>query len=188
MAQIFVSHSRDDIRLRQWFDEIFAGSPVKAIRFEFEFEAQAENPIPSIVQMIQGSAALFVLLGTNLLYRPTMHTTNWVSAEVGLAKGFNIPIWVFENITSPISFPVPFVDHYVRIRLDMPEYHTVVREWVNAYQPIIRQRDPIRGEAMPCGNPGCKSVLQVHQPWEDMDRCPVCTMLQTWSKTTDQMP
>ena len=48
MAQIFVSHSRDDIRLRQWFDEIFAGSPVKAIRFEFEFEAQAENPIPSI--------------------------------------------------------------------------------------------------------------------------------------------
>jgi len=188
MAQIFVSHGRDDIRLRPWFDEIFAGSLVKAIRFEFEFEAQAKNPIPSIVQMIQGSVALFVLLGTNLLYQPTMHTTNWIAAEVGLAKGINIPIWVFEDITCPVLFPVPFVDHYVKIHLDVPEYHAVVKEWVNAYKPIIRPRDPILGEALLCDNPGCKSIFQVHQPWEDIDRCPVCTISQRWSKTTGQTP
>jgi len=180
MAQIFISHSRHDLKLRQWFDEVFAGVAVRAVRFEFEFDAQAKNPIPSIVQMVQQSTALFVLLGANI-FSATRHTSNWIAAETGVAKAFNIPIWVFEDIRNPTDFPVPFVDHYVRLRLDIPEYHNAVRGWVSCYQPIIRSRDPIPDSGLLlCSNPGCRSAFQIHQPKDEIDRCPVCVTKQAW--------
>ena len=180
MAQIFISHSRRDVALRQWFDEVFAGVAVRAVRFEFEFEAQAEDPIPSIVQLVQQSVALFVLLGSNVFSR-TRHTSNWISAETGLAKAFNVPIWVFEDIVNPVEFPVPFVDHYVRLRLDTPEHYDVVRSWVGSYQPIIRSRDPVSSsDLLLCNNAGCKSLFQIHQPKHEIDRCPVCMTAQRW--------
>lgn len=180
MAQIFISHSRYDTVLRQWFDEVFAGiENMGAERFEFVFDERAEDPITSIVLSVQQSAALFVLLGENI-FSATRHTSNWVSAETGLAKAFNIPIWVFEDINNPIVFPVPFVDHYVRLNLDIIEHHAAVKDWITAYVPIIRRRDPIKGTYLPCNQPSCLSVFQIHQPVQEIDRCPVCTTPNRW--------
>ena len=160
MPTIFVSHSRRDQDLAPWFDRVFARDRVDAVQFEFECEAQEENPIGNLRQRLESSVALFVLLSPEIMSSGTPHTGNWVSAEVGLARGLNKPIWVFERLSNPVNFPLPFVDHYVRLPIDMPlgdmRAFEFVRAVIKDYGALYPPGEPWEGTGrLGCSNTGC---------------------------------
>ena len=88
-------------------NEVCANSGVRASEFEFNYSALGRTANEEIISIMRECSALFILLGNNILH--SIHTSNWVSSEVGLAKGMNIPIWVIEDWFNPIAFPVPFL-------------------------------------------------------------------------------
>ena len=131
MSTIFISHSQRDKVLPDFFDVVFAREPTTAIRFPFEFSAQVDNPTITLVTLLTSSVALFVMLSPEIQTTGTLHTGNWISTEVGIAKGRGIPIWVFELVSEPVDFPVPYVDHYIRLALH-GEYSDSNHQWLRA--------------------------------------------------------
>jgi len=189
LSRIFVSHSRRDTDLALWFDIVFGRERVDAVRFQFEFEAQKEDPLDKLTLYVQSSVVLFVLLTREVIGRSTLHTSNWISAEVGLARAFGRPIWVFERLDTPINFPVPFVDHYVRLpgRLPLeapesePEVFEFVRGIVKDYLKGPGPKEPWEGAGLlRCPNRECQTVFQIHQNNHEIDRCPACCTPGQW--------
>ena len=184
MASVFVSHTKDDKDLLVWFDQAFAREQVNAIRFELEFEAQKQDPIHELHSRLKNSNALFVLLSPRLLSRSTLHTSNWVSAETGMARALGKPIWVFERWDSPIGFPVPFVNHFVRLPpgepSEQPLYFQLVRDIIKSYS-ISAPREPwSRAGLLRCSNLSCQTSFQIHQNNFDIGRCPACCSESHW--------
>ncbi len=75
MPYIFVSHSKKDKAIRDWFGNIFAASKMQSIRKEFENFGDV-IPWKSIANDIlrPDTHAVFVLLGPNVMASP--HTIN----------------------------------------------------------------------------------------------------------------
>lgn len=111
MAQIFVSHSKNDKDIIHFFLEAFAGTKVKPHLEELEKELPTGVTAEKIDQDIQTSNALFVLLSENV--ENLKHTRDWVNWECGTAK--NKDIWVFEPFEAmgKIRVIVPRFNHYV---------------------------------------------------------------------------
>jgi hypothetical protein len=186
MASIFLSHSARDSHLAPCFDTLFARENIEAVRFEFEFDAQREDPIANLRTKLQDSLALFVLLTPWITATGTFHTGNWVCAEVGMARGLNIPIWVFDSLRQPTNFPVPFVDHYVLIDLSgdlaadsyaIQSLRPFVREYSGRYRPAEPWMD---AGYLGCFNEHCQTVFQIHQSNHEIDRCPACCTPGPW--------
>lgn len=114
MARIFLSHSKEDKEIRDFFLKIggLAGVETKAVEFEY-FPPPAWEYIRNQLYM---SDALFLLLGPNVLDRG-IYTQNWISFEVGLAcdmaRTVGKEVWISEQIQHSIRFPVPYLNHYV---------------------------------------------------------------------------
>jgi hypothetical protein len=116
MVFVFVSHSKHDRQLVNFFSNIFADIGLRGMFYEWQIVPNdyAGRTITSIIRNRE-CAALFVLLGRNLQRPPTstpQFTHNWVSFEVGIAAGIGKPIWVFEEYNTEIKFPVPYVTDY----------------------------------------------------------------------------
>lgn len=111
MAQIFVSHSRRDGELVNFFSRAFTGTNVKGVYMEFEDMTGPGADSTVIKGHIEDSNALFVILSANVDKIP--HTRDWVTWEAGC--GFNKDIWIFEpeSQRGEISMIIPAVDHYV---------------------------------------------------------------------------
>ena len=111
MAQIFVSHSKDDKDLRDFFSNAFAGTKVKVIFEEFEKIFRDKVTSEQIAKDIENSKAVFVILSHNVQNIP--HTRDWVVWETGVAKSRDI--WVFEPYPQfgGISVVTPYLRHYV---------------------------------------------------------------------------
>lgn len=109
MVEIFISHSQKDKDVLRIFNELFAGTTIRAVRAEFE--KYALPPWNAIKNWVANSSAVFLLLGPNL--EGSLHTSNWVSWEVGLASALNKDVWVYEQVDTPINFPVPYLNHYM---------------------------------------------------------------------------
>ena len=185
MSRVFVSHSRRDRDLAPWFDRVFAREKVEAVQFEFEFRSQRENPTENLRQLLQSSVALFVLLSPEITATSTLHTGNWISAEVGMAKGLNKPVWVFERQSMPVSFPVPYVDHFVQLPFGNSEeaIFDFVRGVVIAYGASPLPNEPWEQSGLiQCSNPSCQTTFQIHQNNNDISRCPVCCTSSHWDK------
>ena len=174
MPQIFVSHSRRDEEIRDFFDRAFAGSTVKAVRLEFE-----EFPKPAapyIAQQIRVSDAIFVLLGPNIVGSP--YTQNWVAFEIGLAASYEYGkhIWVFEPMQyEPIQFPVPFLHHYVLYDLNSEEHFKYIQKIIRSYEPFIPIFRAIPGgyAKITCPYEDCKANYILHTETKSF-YCPVC--------------
>ena len=173
MAQIFVSHSRKDGNIRDFFDRAFAGSSVKAVRVEFE-----EAPEPAsqyIAQQIKFSDAIFVLLGPNIV--GSSYTQNWVAFEIGLAAAYEYAkhIWVFEpKQYEGLDFPVPFLHHFVVYDLYSEEDFRYIQDIVRAYEPILPIfRNIPRGYDITCPYEDCQSSYILHAKTQRF-YCPVC--------------
>src|SRR5262249_49752769 len=109
MQTIFISHSQKDTDLVNLFRSAFDPNHVTPILMEYEsFSLPAWRAIKS---KIQGSSALFVLLSSNL--KSSDYTQNWVSYEIGVADAAGREIWVFEDISNQVHFPLPKADHYM---------------------------------------------------------------------------
>jgi len=191
VAQIFVSHSRQDNLLRPWFDTIFAGEPnVGAVRFEFE--EKTDYPILLIRFLIQNSDALFILLSREIASSGTQHTGNWMCAEVGMAGGLNKPVWLFEAMEEPIPFPIPFIDHYVRLPFADPAkgdrmfsgVRNIVKSYGNQEQANLKHQLWLDAGHISCSRSDCRARFQIYQSNQDFERCPVCCTSLLWPVAT----
>lgn len=130
MAQIFVSHSKRDKDLVDFFSNAFAGTKVKAIFEEFETILTGEITPYKVKQDIEYSNAVFVVLSQNVHDIP--HTRDWVVWETGVAK--NKDIWVFEPYSQygSISVVTPYLRHYV-IFCEAEDWLGYIRRIIESY-------------------------------------------------------
>jgi hypothetical protein len=171
--QIFLSHSRDDADIRDYFLKIFGlvGFKGKAV----EFENVPPPPWIYIKEEIEKSRALFLLLGENVVDRG-IYTQNWISFEVGLACQMGKPIWVFEPDDREVLFPVPFFNYYVNYNLGNKESLMRIKTIIEEYAKIKPDETFHPDSAIikcPCANCG----LDFKIPMDQIPRrvtCPAC--------------
>ncbi len=185
MGDIFVSHSRNDHNITSFMQEVCnAVRNANPYFFEFKFVSEGGGiPNEEIPKMAQNCSVMFVLLGKN--FDSKVHTCNWVSSEVGLAKALNIPIWIIEESSAYINMPVPFVDHYICIDPGPQgnrntDNHLFMQDIVEIYtKHRARSGDPDwsqdeNTQLEQCLRPGCMSLYWIHQPADFRKNCPVC--------------
>jgi len=127
MAQIFVSHSKLDSDLVNFFRDAFFNTGVKPVFEEFEgILTGAVTPL-KVKGDIESSNALFVVLSQNVHEIP--HTRDWVVWETGV--GNNRDIWVFEPYSQlgSISVVIPYLRYYV--------VYDTGNEWLDYIKKII---------------------------------------------------
>lgn len=175
MAQIFISHSRYDEDIRRYFDEIFAGTKVKAVRLEFEsFNYPASK---FVIKQILKSDAFFVLLGPKISQK--VATQSWVGFEMGAAAMRQIPcpIWVFEPIKyAPIKFPIPFLNNYMLYDLTSRGDRKHITSIVNCYRipfAFARKITIPKWRQVNCPHDDCKMSYNLHGKVKEIN-CPAC--------------
>lgn len=130
MANIFVSHSRQDTDLVDFFGRASDATGVQLIFEEFETDFNEDASSAIIIADIQSSNALFILLSQNV--QNISHTRDWVLWETGIGVGRDI--WVFEHHvqTGSISIVIPYLSHYVIIDTDELSFNYVL-EIIKSY-------------------------------------------------------
>jgi hypothetical protein len=185
LRQIFLSHSKDDSRLR-FFERACASAGV-ALR-TMELEHVAPPPWRSIFAEIASSQILFVSLSEPLVQQGYRHTQNWIDYEVGLACGREMPIWVFEPYEVRIDFTVPYCTHSVRLSHDSDENVRWLKTELEQLKRVgpgrysLRQSPKERydgNRAVTCVNERCGLVFyQLNRQGEFF--CPSCRTSMRW--------
>ena len=120
MSFVFVSHSKYDTEIVEFFSYALRAAGLKGILMEYE-DIRGIYAGERISKIIKDPkiACLIVLLGENIVSSPRspVHTRNWVNFEVGVAAGYNKAVWVFEEYGDEKNFPIPFVSDYCRYHL-----------------------------------------------------------------------
>jgi len=129
MAQIFVSHSRNDTKPLDFLNKAFASSNVQAKYEEIEAIVQGNRTAPQVAADIAASNALMVVLGPHV--EMLKHTRDWVAWESGRS---NRDVWVLESLEdSPkLSVVIPLLRHYVCFEYTDP-WLAYLRSIVNSY-------------------------------------------------------
>lgn len=111
MAQIFISHSRMDRELVNFFLRACNPVGIKPIFEELESIMNGPATAERIRFHIGQSNALFILLSPNVNNIP--HTRDWVLYETGAASTKDV--WVFERYSDrgKVSVAIPHLQHYV---------------------------------------------------------------------------
>ena len=182
MTQIFVSHSQYGKDIRASFDTVFARTDVKSVCMEFE-----QNYPPAwqkIKNEIHASDTIFLLLGPNI--RSSIHTQNWIAFEVGLACAFDKEVWVFEQDSSYIEFPIPYLTDYMIYNLEDPNHFDYVRSTIEGYgKPLYilpfgvdhrTKRGIPKGILVTCKYENCRSNYLLHTDVKSF-YCPSCRQL-----------
>ena len=168
---IFISHSREDKELLEFFDRAFARTTTKSICAEFEkFDIP---PWKQIRDWIRQSSAVFLLLGPNV--ERTTHTQNWVSFEVGLACGMGEfkKVWIFEQLDQTVDFPVPYLNHYMLLNTRNDAHFDYLRAIVESYQPMLISPSQPLGIPITCAYDNCGINFHLHTNIEEF-KCPSC--------------
>jgi len=131
MTHIFISHSKKDKDIIDFFLESFAGTNVKPHLEEFEKDVPSGITAEKIRNDIQASNAVFILLSENV--EKLKHTRDWVVWECGVAM--NKEIWVLEPSFSlgMIDVIVPHFNHYA--------LYEMTEEWRKYIRAIIESHD-----------------------------------------------
>ncbi len=108
MAEIFISHSKRDEDIKNFFSNVFAGLNV-AGKF-VEFEEYESPPWQFIQERVNAAKSVFVLLGPHV--RQLSYTRDWITWETGLASQAGKDIWVFEPFGQWCDIAIPHVSHY----------------------------------------------------------------------------
>lgn len=173
MSFVFVSHSQYDKTIKDWFKKAIENTRLETVLMELEL-LPTDNPGPLIRDIIsQDCIGLVVLLGGNILRPPgytPQFTHNWVGFEIGVAASARKPIIVFEEYFTPIDFPVPFLNHFVRYRFD-DDHARYIGRIVRDNMPSQRYMAP---DVVKCPNPKCNAIFSYWSFWYEM-HCPVCT-------------
>lgn len=203
MSQIFISHSKEDKDLINFFSKVFSSTKVKAIWEEFK-KIITLNSVTSkkIKDDIKQSNALFIILSQNVQALP--HTRDWVDWESGVGSASNKDIWVFEPYRQlgSISVVTPHLNHYVLFETNNSWFkyiwqiidsyndsNILLATTVGELQRITTLEgligDPVRDKSInrPTGIEikcsYCSLVYNIHFPIPDRSnqfnfRCPVC--------------
>lgn len=130
MAQIFISHSQEDKKIKRFFSDIFVGTNVRAVFEEFERFIKGEVTREDIARDIIQSRAVFILLSENIEH--IRHTRDWILYECGVSC--NKDVWVFEPASEygKISVITPSLRHYVAFNMNK-NWFGYIRKIVESY-------------------------------------------------------
>jgi hypothetical protein len=183
--QIFISHSREDRQIVQYFLDKFDDTGVKPVLMEFE--KWSRNGKPNWIWIrdeIKKSKALFLLLTKSIIRK--QQTQNWVSFEIGLTSMCvpSIPVFIFKE--ERVDFPIPYPSHYFdqsfskKTNLFTKDFsETLLNVYIHVfYESFIDEliKDPNIGladdETIECS----KCFLKFHY-WGENKRinCPCCS-------------
>lgn len=171
MVKIFLSHSKADESMRDYFLKIFGIEGVQAI--SVEFEVLQVPPWSFIKNKMLESNALFLLLGPNVIDRG-IYTQNWISFEVGLACALKKEVWVFEQFNIPVRFPVPYLNHYLLYDPADRESFDYIRRIVYTYKTMSLVSRIVPGYTeVTCPNAECRVHFRLHTEIKEFE-CPSC--------------
>lgn len=184
VKQVFVSHTQKDMDFCDVFDRVCARVGIKC--FRSEFEAILPPAWKTIKEAINGSVALFFLVGTQLVigqdlnYPEWRYTQNWVAYEVGLACQSGIDVWTVCDDVS-INFPMPYISNYLTVSLKHKPAFDYLRSILDSYK---------RGEVFPvpyvdalgetlgvtCPYESCQAEFNLHVSLQlgESIKCPQC--------------
>jgi len=171
MGKIFLSHSKEDKEILDYFLKAFGLAGVQARAVEFEYFPPP--PWKYIKDEMTSSDAFFLLLGPNVIDRG-IYTQNWISFETGLACQLRKEIWVFEQFGITVRFPVPYLDNYVLYDPENREHLDYIRNIIEAYRviPVIRNF-PLAYARVTCPNERCKITFNLCTEIQEFE-CPSC--------------
>ncbi len=134
MAKIFISHSAQDKESIDFFNKVFSTSKVTAVYEEYEKLEGKQIDHVKIKADINTCSALFVLLDKSIQNK--RHTRDWIVWEIGVAKGNNKSVWVFEKAKDFLHIDIitPHLDHFV-------VYDPTNLEWYKYIKPIVDSYD-----------------------------------------------
>ncbi len=119
-TQIFISHTKKDVRFCDLIDKLFARVPIRAFRSEYE---NIQRPQwQTIKSAMNDSMALFLLVGQALVNNQKLknaewsYTQNWIAYEIGLACQLGIDVWAICDDVM-INFPMPYINNYYPMKL-----------------------------------------------------------------------
>jgi len=143
VRQIFISHSQEDEPIIEFFLGTFglAGSITPIL---YEYKTTTEPDWLEIQRDIESplTCALFVLLGPRILFdeynRRKQHTPSWITWETGIARQAGKDIWVFEDYDTPVDFPIPSFDHYMRYNIGSKDHRVYIANRINDYLTLLR--------------------------------------------------
>ena len=98
-----------------------------------------------IKDSVRISETVFLLLGPN--NRRSIHTQNWIAFEVGLGCAFNKQVWVFEQMSSKIEFPIPYATDYMLYNLEDKDHFNYVKSIIEGYGRTETLFGPKRGHS-----------------------------------------
>lgn len=196
MVSVFVSHSKSDGHLVAYFSKIFANIGLRAKFMEWETleDKYAGYEIGRIIRagFLSGhdTAAVFVLLGSSLQNPPSStpeYTHNWVNFEVGVAAGSQKPVWVFEEFTEFIRFPIPFVTDYVQYTLEDTQHLRYLSDLFRSRILNPSQNRVPKDVQLRCPYKDCNAHYNY---WSKADRifCPVCRREISFSSNENPSP
>lgn len=180
MCAVFVSHSKHDVEMVNFFTNITSREGVKNYFMEWE-DLNNEYPAKRISDIIKSRwieniNMVVVLLGPNLANPPNMHyTQNWVTFEVGVAAGCNKPILVLEEINNITDFPIPYVTDYYQYEINNNEdrkYIVVVLN--NIYKIKTNNARVPDGVPVICEHNDCNAKFNLWKRYSNNINCPVC--------------
>lgn len=169
MAQIFVSHSKEDEN-RDFFHKVISGTSLKGIWMEFE--DVAPPPWSVIKYNVVRSNCVIVSLSRPLASYDYRHTQNWIDFEVGLACAFDKHVWVLEPWREEIDFAVPYCTHYSLFESDNVDHLKYFKEKFEEYSRTSRphtQNTFLRR----CAKESCGVAFYLMSDVDEF-RCPSC--------------
>lgn len=100
---IFISHSSKDVKLIKIAELAFENLDIKPYFAKNRIEGK--NPVDKIVEAISNAKAFFSLITPNVIN--DVHTRDWVSFEIGVARANEkgIFVWIDTEILKSKSYP-----------------------------------------------------------------------------------
>lgn len=180
MCAIFVSHSKYDKEMMDFFTSITSRLGIKNFFMEWE-DLEGKYPAKRITEIIRSRwienvTMVVVLLGPNLSNPPNQHFThNWVTFEVGVASGCGKPVLVLEEINHITNFPIPYLTDYYQYQLDSKEDRIQIGETMKTIRLIStgNKRVP-KNISTKCGHSDCNAVFNLWMRYSNEINCPAC--------------
>ena len=166
------------------FDRVCARVGIKC--FRSEFEAISPPAWKTIKEVLNSSAALFFLVGNELVTSQDYndpewrYTQNWIAYEIGLACQLGIDVWaICDDVL--INFPMPYISNYLTVSLKQRPAFDYLRSILEGYKrgevfpfPYVDALDKNLGVTCPYAN--CQAEFNLHVALQPDQKiiCPQC--------------
>ncbi len=189
VKQIFVSHTKKDADFCDQFDVTCARVGIRA--FRSEFENIGAPPYKTIMNAMNNSVALFLLVGKELVKSQETgsqeweYTQNWIAFEIGLACQKGIDVWaVCDSIG--INFPMPYLNNYSTVTLKSAVAFGYMKYVLGEYAQGRTFAYPYQANGIHCPYEDCRMEFNYHVKWKAGDEIPCPHCLKSMSFKTDR--